>query len=215
MEIKITTLSPIHIGSGKADVNLDAEIVHDKYGIPYFPGKRFRGLLYESALEITEMKPLQNKAFADPKILRELFNQTADTPVILTMHNFYPPHYRELCQDLEYLQDKYGDIIDAQDVLAYYTDIRFQTKIDDRTGIAADTSLHNMRVVDQGVDFVGELEVCGDPDRTENHRILLALALKNLRYAGSKRNRGFGKIDCRMTDDKLMAELIEKALRKE
>ena len=55
IDVTIEVLSPIHLGSGQADVNIDSEIVHDAFGFPYFPAKRFKGLLYESALEIREM----------------------------------------------------------------------------------------------------------------------------------------------------------------
>ena len=54
----IKALSPLHLGSGQADVNVDAEVIHDDAGLPYFPAKRFKGLLYESALEVAEMSEL-------------------------------------------------------------------------------------------------------------------------------------------------------------
>lgn len=48
LQIEVTLFSPLQLGSGKADVILDSEAVHDRYGLPYFPGKRFKGLLYEA-----------------------------------------------------------------------------------------------------------------------------------------------------------------------
>ena len=54
-DVTIKVESSIHLGSGQADINIDSEIVHDAYGLPYFPAKRFKGLLYESAVEIYEM----------------------------------------------------------------------------------------------------------------------------------------------------------------
>ena len=55
LNFSVEVLSPIHLGSGQADVNVDADVIHDRYGMPYFPGRRFKGLLYESALEVREM----------------------------------------------------------------------------------------------------------------------------------------------------------------
>lgn len=46
--VTIETLTPIHLGSGKADVTIDAEIIHDALSFPYFPAKRFKGLLYDN-----------------------------------------------------------------------------------------------------------------------------------------------------------------------
>ena len=53
--VTIAILSPIHLGSGGGDVNIDAQIIHDAFGLPYFPAKTFKGLLYESAVEVREM----------------------------------------------------------------------------------------------------------------------------------------------------------------
>ena len=50
--LRIEALSPLALTSGKADVTLDSTIVHDKYGIPLFPAKRLRGLLYLSLIHI-------------------------------------------------------------------------------------------------------------------------------------------------------------------
>lgn len=209
-ELTITTLSPLHLGSGKADVNLDAEIVHDEFGIPYFPAKRFRGLLSESALELTEMPGLAAQAFANPKIFKELFNQVENSPVTLTITNFYPENYFSLRQDFAYLQTCYSEVLQAQDVLNYYTSIRYQTKIDPN-GIADDGSLRNLRVIDSQVCFWGELDLSG---ASSEHKQLLAVALQNLRYAGAKRNRGFGQIKCTIADEQKMSQLLELALGK-
>ena len=60
IDVTIKVETPLHLGSGQADVNLDAEIVHDAWGLPYFPAKRFKGLLFESAVEVFEMFTLAN-----------------------------------------------------------------------------------------------------------------------------------------------------------
>ena len=50
--LEVAALSPLHLGSGRADVNVDAEVLHDRTGLPFFPGKRLKGVIYESALEV-------------------------------------------------------------------------------------------------------------------------------------------------------------------
>ena len=50
--LTIKLLSPTMLMSGQGDVNTDSTIIHDRYGIPYIPAKRVRGVLYESALEV-------------------------------------------------------------------------------------------------------------------------------------------------------------------
>ena len=78
-------------------------------------------------------------------------------------------------------------------MLEEYTSIRYQTSIDKATHTALDHSLHNIRVVEAGCCFKGSIQVVnGD----EQDRAILALACRNLRYAGGKRNRGLGRIEC-------------------
>ena len=66
-------MSPIHLGSGAADVNLDADIIHDEFGLPYFPAKRFKGLLYESAVELEEMFELAGMPL-DETLVEDIFH---------------------------------------------------------------------------------------------------------------------------------------------
>ena len=69
----IEAVSPIHLGSGAADVNLDADIIHDEFGLPYFPAKRFKGLLYESAVELEEMFELAGMPL-DETLVEDIFH---------------------------------------------------------------------------------------------------------------------------------------------
>lgn len=193
LKVRIAVKSPLHLGSGGADVLIDADVVHDKYGVPYFPAKRLKGLLYESAKEVLEISELSAMPLFNEAELNTLFQHgtLGDTQIIL--HNFYLADYPEMARSWEYIQGSYGNIITSQDVLDEYTSIRYQTSIDKETGTARDTSLHNMRVVEAGLTFEGMVKLVGD-----NRRALpiFALACQNLKYAGGKRNRGFGHIEC-------------------
>ena len=89
------------------------------------------------------------------------------------------------------MQKKYPETFTPSDVLSTFTSIRYQTKLED--GVAAEGSLHNMRVLDAGIKFCGKIILTGGDETDLN---LLALAIRNLSAAGTKRNRGFGKIRC-------------------
>ena len=204
--VKVKTITPLHLGSGKADVLIDAEVVHDEYGLPYLPAKRFKGVLFESALEVVEMfEECNSKIVTRAELIAIFGRDEADSN--LAIHDLHVANYEEIAKAWKYLQNKYSKVINANDVLAEYSEVRYQTKIDRETGTAADKSLHNMRVVDKGITFVGEIELFHD---NEKENLLLALALKNLQYIGAKRNRGFGKILCELTKDQ--KELIERSL---
>ena len=193
--LSITALSPLHLGSGQADVNVDAEVVHDEAGLPYFPAKRLRGLIYESALEVTEMNTPLGSGEELKKELDLLFHHGMQGDTQLIIPNLYMKDYAEMKADLAYLLQAYPELFAASDVLEQFTTLRYQTRLDRETGTAADNTLHNMRVVDEGVVFEGEIEVLGGDARQFK---LLALAFKNLTQAGLKRSRGFGCIDCAM-----------------
>ena len=213
IDVTIEVKSPIHLGSGQANVNVDADIVHDEFGLPYFPAKRFKGLLYESAVEVFEMFELAGittKNLIEPE---KIFHRNSDdkgnvSNIQIIVPNFYIKpidEYKKFCGEWKYLQSTYPEIFNPTDVLNSFTSIRYQTKLED--GIAAEGSLHNMRVVNSGVEFFGTVTVLNADEKVFN---LIALALKNLSAAGTKRNRGFGRIICTANFDvkKILAEVI-------
>lgn len=197
--IEIELLSPLHLGSGHEDVIIDAEVVHDRWGMPVFPGKRIKGLLYESALELAEISG--GKWFTTSDVKR-LFAQQMDEELTieesgLVVENFNLPGYEELCKDWKYLNQQYNGIFTEQEVWDTYTELRTQTAINPDTGTAKNTTLHNMKVVDRGTKFLGDIIV---KDSSELNNSILTKSLLNLRYAGTKRNRGFGHIKCTLLD---------------
>lgn len=200
-DVTIEVKSPIHLGSGNADVNLDAEIVHDAFGLPYFPARRFKGLLYESAVEIDEMLTLA-KIDHDSTLIDEIFHHNSSSDVQLIVPNFHVARdYQKLRAEWSYLQGRYKEMFRAGDVLKVYTSMRYQTQLTD--GVAADGSLHNMRVLDAGVKFFGRLELKNAGDEQLQ---LIALSIRNLKSAGLKRTRGFGRIECSMEGGDALTE---------
>lgn len=205
MKIEIELLSPLQLSSGREDIIHDSDAVHDSYGVPYFPGKRLKGLLYESALELVEMGAKFNKRDIDI-----LFGNIGETRI--RIDNFYLKSRTE-AEDAEkirsswsYLENKYPEIFNTENVWQSYTEVRHQTKIDEATGTAEDKSLRNMRVVQKGLAFIGDkkgLAFIGDiyllagANRINDDESIVEQALLNLRFAGSKRNRGFGRIKCK------------------
>ncbi len=104
--VTIETLTPIHLGSGKADVTIDAEIIHDALSFPYFPAKRFKGLLYDNDAG-------------------QVFS------VQLIVHDFYIKGYEKLRVDWSYLQKNFPELFELTDILNAYTSIRYQTKLEE------------------------------------------------------------------------------------
>lgn len=213
-DVRIKVESPIHLGSGQANINIDAEIVHDTFGLPYFPAKRFKGLLYESAVEVFEMFQLAEMNTENLAKPETLFHRNSDdsgkiSEVQIIVPNFYLypfDEYKKICAEWKYLQDKYKGIFSPSDVLKTFSSIRYQTALEN--GIAAKSSLRNLNVLNAKLEFVGKIEILNCNDKVLN---LIALAAKNLTAAGTKRNRGFGKISCNIDlGKKISAEKILK-----
>ena len=198
MKIEIELLSPLQLSSGREDIIHDSDAVHDSYGVPYFPGKRLKGLLYESALELVEMGAKFNKRDIDI-----LFGNIGETRI--RIDNFYlkvkgsteAEDAEKIRSSWSYLENKYPEIFNTENVWQSYTEVRHQTKIDEATGTAEDKSLRNMRVVQKGLPFVGDIYLLAGANRINDDERIAEQALLNLRFAGSKRNRGFGRIKCK------------------
>lgn len=212
IQLKVETLSPLHLGSGRADVNVDADVVCDAYGMPYFPARRFKGLVYESALEVAEMEERAGLSLFGTDALAKLFHHGTDaSDAQLIFSNLFvaeAAEYRHMQKAWAYLEAMYGSLLTAQDLLEEYTSIRYQTRLEN--GVAADGALRNLRVVDAGVTFYGTMElVHGDA-----YLPLVAAALRNLKEVGGKRSRGFGRIRCTMAlaDGRTGGDLIEEVL---
>lgn len=190
IKIEIALLSPMQLGSGQADVIIDSEAVHDEYGMPYFPAKRFKGLLYESALEMAELS--NEKWFTKAEIDR-LFGNKDTLNAGFRVDNFNLENYEAMCRQWKMLQKNYPTLFNAKNVWETYTEIRYQTQIDKETGTAAEGSLRNMRVADAGLKFYGVIYLFDDQKVNQE---IIEKALLNLRYVGAKRNRGFGEVKC-------------------
>ena len=218
MDINITigVKSPIHLGSGREDVNIDAEVVYDVCGLPYFPAKRFKGLLYESALEVAEMSELSGCGLISEQTLKELFHHDdtkSNTQLIMSDFHIEPEEsYKDISRQLEELENNFPELLKPSDVLDAFTSVRYQTALKEGEGVALKGSLRNMRVVDAGVAFHGTIKLVNGEER---HLRAFALALRNLKAAGLKRSRGFGRVECTMhlPDGRTEQDLIEAALK--
>lgn len=188
LRIKIELLSPLQLGNGQEDIILDSDAVHDSCGLPYFPAKRFKGLLYESAIEMAEMGQWFTKEEVDA-----LFGHGRTDDAVMRIDNMCLSGAQQLAGEWSYLEKKYPAVFTVKNVWDTYTSVRIQTSIDRDSGTALDGSLHNMRVVEAGLCFEGDILLF--TDKESDYRII-TYALHNLRYAGAKRTRGCGKIKC-------------------
>ena len=117
--LTIQLLSPTMLMSGQGDVNTDSTIVHDRYGIPFIPAKRVRGVLYESALEVAEMmETAKMTAFTtdDVKVLFNRLEGVTDEPR-LSISNLTIADYDVVCRELAQLEEQYPTVFTKDRVL--------------------------------------------------------------------------------------------------
>ncbi len=179
MKIKMTSLSPVLPASGESSAHVDAEIKYCRYGFPYIQAKTFKGLLRESCLEVCEING------EDHNIVEKLFGKSgSETPGILAFNDLRILDYDNVEREL-----KQNPTLRNNSVRKFFTVVRRQTSIDDTTGTAKDKSLRNYRLIKEGIDFETTIE-----NIPYDNEELIRKALLNLRYIGTRRNRGFGKV---------------------
>lgn len=220
--IQIELKSDALIGSGEGfGAIIDSDIVFDDLGIPYIPAKRIKGCLKDSANEVWQMfnqsginkfKIEIDNTFGKP-------GQESSAPVYFS--NLKIDKYESNRKWLEYFREKYtkghtdtftGEkywtgILSRDNILYTFTDIRQQTRINDETGVTDEHSLRTIRVINKGLIFKGEIQVEIDDSAISN---TLALACLNLRHLGTKRNRGFGEVECKLFDGTGEVSVMDK-----
>jgi len=205
--IKIEIESPTLLGSGEGWGSIiDSDIAFDKLGLPYFPAKRLKGLLRESAQEVIEMF---KEAGIDISLnVDDLFGkpgQKESTPVFFP--DLYLAEYAEIKKWLEWALNEHSHILSNEVITGTLTETRQQTAISEK-GIAKPHSLRTIRVLKPGYFFEGKIKIKNEDVQLIN---LLALACINLRHVGTRRNRGFGRISCVLMDgeNKLGSQFLD------
>lgn len=215
LRLKIELLSPTLIASAEGfGAVIDSDIVFDKYGIPYIPSKRIKGCLRDSATEVCEIfsqsginifdLSIDNGSFS---IVNSLFGKPGEeTPCAIRIYSLFLSEYDNLVKWIDYMKKTFPQYFNPEAVRDYFTEIRQQTSIDD-DGIAKSGSLRSIRVADKGIIFEGDIELI---EKREDFLILLYFSALNLTRVGTKRTRGFGKIECRILEGEKELDFLSK-----
>lgn len=176
-------------GSGEGAGLIDSDIVHDCQGIPYLPGRRLKGLLKESAMEVSEMLGM-----ASPALVNHIFGDDGFQPGIVRTPNLFPMGHDASWDAAlsKLLEAQENTLITPATIRSDFTAIRQQTAIG-QDGVALNASLRIGRMLKPGIVFCGDLIVA---DRDPSVSALLWLAVRNLRRIGTRRNRGQGTTTC-------------------
>ena len=198
LEVEIELCSATLLGSGEGWGSIvDTDTIFDKYGIPYLPGRRVKGLLRESAEEVLEMFDEAGINSVTRDSMKKLFGTPGNMLVPnCRVNNFYLRDYKILKQWIKWGATKYSIFFSKDIIENVFTEIRQQTRVD-KNGVAKENSLRTKRVLKKGLVFKGNVSIEDDKGFLK----LFVFSCANLRRIGSDRNRGLGKVNCTVRKD--------------
>ena len=188
MKIRMELLSDTVFGNGvSVPGGEDISVLCDADGFPYYKGGTFKGVFREEleryfllTAENEEMTEAECVSRCDELLGTPGSNRTADAGKIVF-------------SDFTLSKEVRGRVLQetgsnhAQTVLEACTHLRTFTAIDD-DGQVAEGSLRSCRCVNKGLVFYSEI-IC-----RENDQELIREVLGLIKWIGSMRNRGFGKV---------------------
>ncbi len=198
--LTLTTESYLLTGSGEGGVLIDADVVFHNTGFPIIPARRLKGMLKESMEEILE---IYGKPESEVKaVITNLFGESGKATYEgkLLFHNLMLPDWEQIAKEVA--TNAACDAFKPNFIKTYFTAEIQQTAIGregekgEIEGVAKKRSLRNYRVIKPEVSFEGLLETT--TQLTQEEDTFLKRAVLNLRYAGTRRNRGFGKVKCKI-----------------
>ncbi|MCB5250571.1 MAG: RAMP superfamily CRISPR-associated protein [Candidatus Cloacimonadales bacterium] len=204
LKIMITTQSDTQIGSGRGFGSvIDSDIEYDSYGLPYIPAKRIKGLFRDAALELLNFDGLNDLLEYTEKDIDEVFGIIGSTNSSnsLIFDNLSIKDKKHIAPWLDYLFSNYNYQFNSNTMQSYFTSIRNQTAIDGDKGIAKDYSLRTFRVLKKGFTFEGDISI-NNNDKQDKIVKMLAFISLVIKRIGTQRNRGFGKIEIEIINEK-------------
>jgi len=170
---KIELLTDWHVGSGlDSGADADTLVLKDENNLPYIPGKTVKGLLRDSLNEIKEVKKLTESE------IDVLFGEEAEKYDLERKKIYFSNVELSETEKLEIITNKLSSHL--------YKNIA-STKIEKKTGVAAQNSLRTMEVCIP-LSLVGSIET-----EIENAKDIFETAFKWTRNLGVNRNRGLGR----------------------
>ena len=194
-KLQIELKSDLCAGSGESLGSLiDTDICYDEYGFPYIPSKRLKGLIKEAFIEYMDWKKDESLI----KVKEELFGtEDSRDSGNLRIDNAYLKNISSIENDIENIEEQYKKYLSKQRIVELNTDIRYQTAVDEESGVAKENSLRSIRVLESGNVFEAFIEC----DKEAEEKIL-EKCIKLLTHMGNNRTRGLGEVKCSIIDDK-------------
>jgi hypothetical protein len=200
--LELTLLSDASFGRGDGIAGVvDSEIEYNpRTGLPLIKGRTIKGLLVEECANfLFSLGVISTEKLPDYKTsAASLFGfagSDGNSAGKVTFSDATLP--KPLTQEIE--KEISHKLLAPQQILESLTAIRSQTSVDYETGAPITNSLRSIRVLLHGITLISRVDISGDASTTE--KSLLAACILGLHRGGSGRNRGRGKIKCRLFDE--------------
>lgn len=194
LQIELLSGTSFSRGEGSAgQVNIEVE--HDQYGLPFIGGKTVRGLLRDSWLSMQEHFPeLEESA---ERVLG--WSGSLDDSCRLRFGDaLLPDAIRRIVRASA---ERAEHPLARETILAAFTDIRHQTAEDRRRSAPESSTLRSSRVVLRGFTFHSAMTWLDGYQPDYSDLRVLALCSLATRHGGLARNRGRGHIRCTLDGD--------------
>ena len=196
-KLQIKLKSDLCAGSGESLGSLiDTDICYDCFGLAYIPSKRLKGLLKEAFIEYSDWAKNENNTELFDKINKNLFGvENSNNSSNLKIDNAYLENTDLIENEIQNVENRYKKYLTKQRIINLNTDIRYQTAVEQETGVAKENSLRSIRVLNSGETFFAIIEC-----ETEEELDILNKCVKLVTHIGNNRTRGFGEIECKLLD---------------
>ncbi|MEM3736874.1 MAG: CRISPR-associated RAMP protein Csx7 [Candidatus Bathyarchaeia archaeon] len=203
----IETLTPLHIGSGKPEVDIgaaDMPILVDTEGQPYIPGSSLKGRIRAEAEKIARK---EGKEVCNPPDVKNMCGTLKKEPkdFCIACRIFGTAGEVSVASKV-----KFRDAYPTKKIEKFLT--RTGTAIDREKGSVARSALYSIEAVPAGSTF--NLEIVAENLTDEELKLLLA-AMKSMEDSalGGSSTRGFGKV--RLNFDKVYTRTAKYYLGEE
>src|SRR5690554_877778 len=195
MKIKVRLNSDLCTSSGESISGvIDIDSVFDEYGIPYIPGRRFKGALRDAACELLDFENTPYKL----QDINHVFGKSGQfNSGELIISNGYINNYYEVINEIKQLSNsKYAKLYKSDFITNQFVNLRTQTTIDRETRRAKEKKLRITRIVKRGLVFYFNIKI-----NDKKNIQLIKDSCSILRHIGMNRTRGYGEIKCELIEE--------------
>lgn len=164
-----------------AGAETDSEVIKDKNGLPYIPGKTLKGILKDACIEIVEF---DNEQFLNQQQINYIFGAEFKPKTNEDQEDRVSEAGNAFFSNAELSESEKDEIIKNELQEFLYHNVA-STRIDNN-GIAVDKSLR-VREVCIPITLFGEIQI------EKQYHSALENAMKWTRQLGTNRNRGLGR----------------------